>query len=130
MSEFVFLYGGLMRGFETHESLNLDTMTDFLGGASCRGTLYDLGEYPGMTLEGNGRVLGELYRPRNDEAIPLMDRHEDYHPESRQGSTYVRRLEEMVDRDLKAWVYVYNGPTNGYEVIESGSWREHLGRDV
>lgn len=129
MSEFIFLYGGLMRGFEMHESLNLDSVTEFLGEARCRGTLYDLGEYPGMTLEGNGRVQGELYRVLDDEAIPLMDRHEGYYPESRQGSTYVRRLEEMIDRDLMAWVYVYNGPTEGYEVIESGSWREHLGRN-
>jgi gamma-glutamylcyclotransferase (GGCT)/AIG2-like uncharacterized protein YtfP len=34
----------------------------------------------------------------------------------------------MVDRDMKAWVYVYNGSTDGHEVIESGSWREHLGK--
>jgi gamma-glutamylcyclotransferase (GGCT)/AIG2-like uncharacterized protein YtfP len=128
MSEFVFLYGSLMRGFEMHDALDLPTMTEFAGGAQCKGRLYDLGEYPGMTLEGNGRVQGELYRVRSEGAIDLIDRHEGYYPETREGSTYVRRLEEMVDRDMKAWVYVYNGSTDGHEVIESGSWREHLGK--
>jgi gamma-glutamylcyclotransferase (GGCT)/AIG2-like uncharacterized protein YtfP len=36
----------------------------------------------------------------------------------------VRRLEEVIDRDLNAWVYVYNGPTDGTEVVEPGDWRE------
>lgn len=128
MSEFVFLYGSLMRGFEMHDSLDLPSMTEFMGEAQCRGRLYDLGGYPGMTLEGTGRVQGELYRVQQEGTIDTIDRHEGYYPETREGSTYVRRLEEMVDRDLKAWVYVYNGSTNGHEVIESGSWREHLGR--
>jgi len=126
MSEFIFLYGSLMRGFEMHEGLDLPSMTVFLGEARCKGTLYDLGKYPGMTLEGNGRVRGELYRVRNENAMDVVDRHEGYYPESRRESTYVRRLEEMVDRDLMAWVYVYNGPTNGQDVIDSGSWRDHL----
>lgn len=128
MSELVFLYGSLMRGFEMHDALDLPRMTEFVGEARCRGRLYDLGDYPGMTLEGTGRVQGELYRVQGDGAIEMIDRHEGYYPETREGSTYVRRLEEMVDRDLKAWVYVYNGSTNGHDVIESGSWREHLGR--
>jgi gamma-glutamylcyclotransferase (GGCT)/AIG2-like uncharacterized protein YtfP len=129
MSEYVFLYGSLMRGFEMHDSLDLPSMTEFAGEAHCQGTLYDLGEYPGMTLEANRRVQGELYRTRQDGVMDVIDRHEGYYPESREGSTYVRRLEEVVDRDLMAWVYVYNGPTDGHEVIESGSWREHLGRN-
>ena len=117
-----------MRGFEMHDALELPSRTEFMGDAQCRGRLYDLGEYPGMTLEGTGRVQGELYRVREDSAMEMIDRHEGYYPETREGSTYVRRLEEMVDRDMKAWVYVYNGSTNGHDVIESGSWREHLGR--
>jgi len=128
MSEFVFLYGSLMRGFEMHDALDLPSIAKFAGEAMCRGRLYDLGDHPGMTLEGTGRVQGELYRVQEDVVIEMIDRHEGYYPETRQGSTYVRRLEEMVNRDLKAWVYVYNGSTNGHEVIESGSWREHLGR--
>ncbi|MDZ7687743.1 MAG: gamma-glutamylcyclotransferase family protein [Halobacteriales archaeon] len=126
MAEFIFLYGSLMRGFEMHEGLDLPSRTDFLGEAKCKGTLYDLGGHPGMTLEGNGRVRGELYRVRNKSAIDIVDRHEGYYPESNRESTYVRRLEEMIDRDLKAWVYIYNGPTEGHDVIESGSWRDYL----
>ncbi len=126
MPEFIFLYGSLMRGFEMHESLDIPRMTEFLGEAKCKGKLYDMGEFPGMTLEGNGRVRGELYRVSDENIIDIMDRYEGYYPESTRESTYVRRLEEMVDRDLKAWVYVYNESTNGQDVIESGSWRDYL----
>lgn len=125
MSDFVFLYGSLMRGFEDHESMDLPSRTEFAGEAHCKGTLYDLGDYPGMTLEGDGRVLGELYRPRDDGVIDALDRFEGYYPESADDSLFVRRLEEVVDRDLKAWVYVYNGPTEDAPVIESGDWREY-----
>ena len=125
MSEFVFLYGSLMRGFESHKTVDLPSRAEFAGEAHCVGTLYDLGDNPGMTLEGNGRVLGELYRVVDDGLIEGLDRFEGYYPESTEDSLYVRRLEEVVDRDLDAWVYVYNGPTDDAEVVEPGDWREH-----
>ena len=125
MSEFVFLYGSLMRGFESHETVDIPSRAEFAGEAHCVGTLYDLGDYPGMTLEGNGRVRGELYRAVDDGLIDDLDRFEGYYPESTDDSLYVRHLEEVVDRDLNAWVYLYNGPTDDVSVIESGNWREY-----
>jgi gamma-glutamylcyclotransferase (GGCT)/AIG2-like uncharacterized protein YtfP len=125
MSDFVFLYGSLMRGFESHEGLDLPGRAEFAGEAHCKGTLYDLGEYPGMTLEGDGRVAGELYRPLDEGLLDDIDRFEDYYPESADDSLFVRRHLEVVDRDLQAWAYVYNGPTEDAPVIESGDWREY-----
>jgi gamma-glutamylcyclotransferase (GGCT)/AIG2-like uncharacterized protein YtfP len=129
MSELILVYGSLMRGFESHESMDLPARADFAGDAHCVGTLYDLGDYPGMTFEGDGRVRGELYRTHDDGLIDDMDRFEGYYPESSEDSVFVRHLHEVVDRDLKAWVYVYNGPTEEAAVVESGDWREYLERD-
>ncbi|MGK2230185.1 MAG: gamma-glutamylcyclotransferase (GGCT)/AIG2-like uncharacterized protein YtfP [Methanobacteriota archaeon] len=125
MTSFVFLYGSLMRGFESHETVDLRSRAEFAGEAHCVGTLYDLGDHPGMTLEGNGRVRGELYRVTDDGLIQDLDRFERYYPESTDDSVYVRHLEEVVDRDLNAWVYLYNEPTEDANTVESGDWREY-----
>jgi gamma-glutamylcyclotransferase (GGCT)/AIG2-like uncharacterized protein YtfP len=127
MSDYVFLYGSLMRGFESHGNVGVSERAEFAGKAHCVGTLYDLGDHPGVTLEGDGRVLGEVYRAHDDGLVGDLDRFEGYYPESTEDSLYVRRLEEVVDRDLDAWVYVYNGPTEDAEVVESGDWREYRG---
>jgi len=124
MSDYVFLYGTLMRGFESHDSLGVSERAEFAGEGHCVGTLYDLDDYPGMTLEGDGRVRGELYRG-GDDLLEDIDRFARYYPESYDDSVYVRHLEQVVDRDLDAWVYVYNLPIEDGTVVESGDWREY-----
>lgn len=126
MSDYVFVYGTLMRGFKSHDSLSVSERAEFAGEGHCVGTLYDLGEYPGMTLEGDGRVRGELYRV-DDDVLNDIDRFERYYPESYDDSVFVRHLEQVVDRDLDAWVYVYNLPIEDATVVESGDWREYSG---
>ena len=57
----VFVYGTLRRG-EQRDITSLCPAPQWVGSASLRGVLYDLGTYPGVVLGGPKRVLGEVYR--------------------------------------------------------------------
>lgn len=83
----VFVYGTLRRG-EVNDITRLHPAPRFLGFASITGTLYDLGRYPGLRLEGVGRVVGEVYAITS-ELEKQLDRIEDVTPHA--DSEYARR---------------------------------------
>ena len=56
----VFVYGTLRRG-ECNDIHRLSPAPRFVGLAQVQGTLYDLGSYPGLRLDGATPVLGEVY---------------------------------------------------------------------
>jgi gamma-glutamylcyclotransferase (GGCT)/AIG2-like uncharacterized protein YtfP len=123
-SEFVFVYGGLMRGFDLQHHMAGAT---FVSSATAQGRLYDVGAYPGM-IEGDGTVRGELYR-FSDIAVALevLDEVEEYDPLDAMGSAYVRvvravRLEKD-GSESPAWLYLYNRDVKGLPQIKSGDWR-------
>ncbi len=66
MSDLLFVYGTLMRGYAHPMARLLSANADFLGEASCRGRLYQVKHYPGLLLSDDAAdvVFGELYRLR------------------------------------------------------------------
>ena len=56
----VFVYGTLRRG-DVRDITHLQPPPVFVGMASVQGVLYNLGDYPGLLLGGEGRVTGEVY---------------------------------------------------------------------
>jgi gamma-glutamylcyclotransferase (GGCT)/AIG2-like uncharacterized protein YtfP len=124
-SEFVFVYGVLMRGFDLHHHM---AGALFVSPASARGRLYDIGGYPGM-IEGDGAVRGELYRFEDIAvALEVLDEVEEYDPLDAAASLYVRVLRDVrVEKDgseLPAWMYVYNREVKGLPQIRSGDWHD------
>ena len=83
--------------------------------------MYSLGRFPGIK-EGQGRVLGELYRVDED-TFRALDRLEG-HP-----VMYERQL-NLITTDagdkVEAWVYVYQGRTTDNESIGEVWSHEHL----
>ena len=66
ISDRLFVYGTLMRGFD-HPMAKLPSRSaDFLGDARCRGRLYLVKHYPGLVLSDDPAdiVFGEVYRLR------------------------------------------------------------------
>ena len=79
-SALLFTYGTLMRGYGLHAVLARGARP--VGAGTVRGTLLDLGRYPGL-VEGRGRVHGEVYRLDDAELLPVLDREEGYNFERR-----------------------------------------------
>jgi gamma-glutamylaminecyclotransferase len=94
----VFVYGTLKKGFGNHPILS---NAKFLGEAHTMEAsfqMYSLGGFPAVTLEGNQRIIGEVYEVEDPSIISNMDELE-HHPH------WYQRI--MVPTSLgAAWTYI------------------------
>jgi gamma-glutamylcyclotransferase (GGCT)/AIG2-like uncharacterized protein YtfP len=130
ISDRLFVYGTLMRGFDHPMAQLLSRSADFIGEARCRGRLYLVKHYPGLVLSDDSTevVFGELYRlhqPR--ELLREFDMYEACGEGFAKPTQYVRQMLQ-VTRDgqaaEEAWTYVYNWPVAGLPHIASGRFME------
>ncbi|MGY3478759.1 gamma-glutamylcyclotransferase family protein [Bradyrhizobium ottawaense] len=130
-SDRLFVYGTLMRGFDHPMARLLAGHADFLGEATCRGSLVLVKHYPGLLLSeaASDIVHGELFRMRvPDELLGELDMYEACGEGFQEPTEYLRRLIDVTLADgatEKAWTYVYNWPVTGLPRIESGRFLEH-----
>lgn len=123
-SEYIVFYGTLMRDFPAQAHLGIQDQLAFSGPCLVEGELYDLGGYPGLA-PGPGRVRAELFRILDPSVLPVLDRFEDCDSANPQ-SEYARRLTPLADRELKAWVYLFNHALAGFPKVAGGDWAEHI----
>ncbi len=130
--DYLFVYGTLRRGFSHRMANVLAQDAEFVGLGTVQGRLYDLGSYPGVTLSlrTTDNVLGDVYKLRSrNQTLARLDRYEGYDPARPTRSLYVRKSVpiSMTDgRSIQAWVYLYNRPVQGCELIESGDYLQYL----
>lgn len=126
MSDRIFVYGTLMRGFDHPMSKLLASGADFLGEASCQGRLYMIAHYPGLlhSTVGDDIVHGELLRMRDPaRLLAVLDDYESIGPEHEQPTLYLREMLPVTLTDgsnVQAWTYIYNRPVNETARIKSG----------
>jgi gamma-glutamylcyclotransferase (GGCT)/AIG2-like uncharacterized protein YtfP len=126
ISDRLFVYGTLMRGFDHPMATLLSRSADFIGKARCRGRLYRVKHYPGLVPSDDPAdvVFGELYRLRaRDELLREFDMYEACGEGFAEPTEYVRKmLAVMLDDGVagEAWTYIYNWPVNGLPKIASG----------
>ncbi len=129
-SSLLFVYGSLMSGGERGNFLNRDHKVCFLGPATAQGTLYDFGGFVGLTEETTGApVHGELYEVIDEETFfATLDIIEGFSPAHPQRSLYVRKhiTVQTATEIVQAWAYLYNQPVNGFPIIASGDYLQHL----
>jgi gamma-glutamylcyclotransferase (GGCT)/AIG2-like uncharacterized protein YtfP len=119
----IFVYGTLMRGGSHGELLSRRDLR-LLGPARCQGSLFDLGDYPGLLPGARSWVAGELYRCEAVQHIlGVLDALE-------MESPLKRKVIEVswANGPTEAWAYVLTGPLQGAEPIRGGSYRAHLRR--
>ena len=110
----VFVYGSLKVGF--HKNVLLKT-SEFLGThiTEPKFTMYDLGAYPGVTIDGVTSILGEIFRV-DDETMRSLDYLEGY-------PNFYDRV-EIETLFGTTWMYVLKDGKD-YEmnrVVETGEW--------
>jgi gamma-glutamylcyclotransferase (GGCT)/AIG2-like uncharacterized protein YtfP len=131
VSELLFVYGSLMPdaggAFGLAERTRLAAETVVIGSADVAARLYDLGDYPGLTLTTDGsRVWGTLLEVV-DPALTFawLDPFEDIvagrDPEQ---SQYERSLQMVMcdGREMAAWVYVLRRVPTDAKRVASGHW--------
>jgi len=113
MTDYLFAYGTLKSGLATPEMAATMKRLKFLGRGIVRGTLYNLGKYPGLRLEGADEVSGEVFAFYDASVLTDLDAYEGYDSSKPSDSLFVRKQRQVRlengDKDLLCWVYEYNG---------------------
>jgi gamma-glutamylcyclotransferase (GGCT)/AIG2-like uncharacterized protein YtfP len=126
ISDLLFVYGTLMRGFDHPMARLLSANATFVGEARCQGRLYEVKHYPGLVLSDAAAdsVHGELFALREPEAmLREFDMYEACGEGFAEPTEYVRRMLGVTLADggaREAWTYVYNWPVDGLPRIASG----------
>lgn len=117
----VFVYGLLKPGFAGFAELRLDDRVNVIGPDRVHGTLYNLGDYPGLMPGGDDTVAGVLLRPLDAQVLDDMDAYELFDPADPAGSEYIRaRL--VTTSGASVWAYAYNRPVGDAPVVPRGAW--------
>jgi gamma-glutamylcyclotransferase (GGCT)/AIG2-like uncharacterized protein YtfP len=129
ISDHLFVYGTLMRGFDHPMARLLSRNAEFLGPARCQGRLYLVKHYPGLVLSDDPAeiVFGELYRLRApNELLREFDMYEACGEGFTEPTQYIRRmLPVTLDGNTEeAWTYIYNWPVAHLPRIASGRFME------
>jgi gamma-glutamylcyclotransferase (GGCT)/AIG2-like uncharacterized protein YtfP len=130
VTDLVFFYGTLMSGFKRRGRDRIDAKLTPVGRGWIHAALFDLGLYPGAIPASDAKVLGELYRMADSEAVLLeLDAIEGFTPGEPDASLYVRNETPVTlddGRTEAAWTYFYNAPLGGAQRIASGDYLDHL----
>jgi gamma-glutamylcyclotransferase (GGCT)/AIG2-like uncharacterized protein YtfP len=118
----LFVYGQLRRGESGYRCLHLEERTRWLGEARVVGSLYDLGDCPGLSLGGDGIVHGELLGFDDPALWVVLDAYEECDPERPEVSEYRRAEIDLLDGG-RSWVYEYTRSTDGRPKLGAGDWR-------
>ncbi|MDA8790325.1 gamma-glutamylcyclotransferase [bacterium] len=122
---YLFVYGTLMAGEYRSATLEQHTFQPGVT-AQVKGTLYNLGNYPGMRPSEEDRVFGELYRLKDVFlGLQSLDRVEGFYGFKSDDSLFKRTLIEVETEEGKvwAWSYIYAEGIDEAHRIQSGDWR-------
>ncbi|HWC73031.1 MAG TPA: gamma-glutamylcyclotransferase family protein [Gemmatimonadales bacterium] len=120
----LFVYGTLRRA-RNGQRHPLLRGARFLQHASMIGALYDLGEYPGVSRRGRGRVFGELYELPVDTSPSMLKALDDY-----EGGEFERRRVVVTlsdGRHRAAWAYVLRKRPSRARLLSSGRYHAKRG---
>jgi gamma-glutamylcyclotransferase (GGCT)/AIG2-like uncharacterized protein YtfP len=127
-NDYLFVYGTLRRDINTEMHRFLARYGDFVGDATIQGRLYMVDYYPGLVPSGNPQdvVYGEVYKLScPDNVLSRLDDYEACGPKFSKPTKYVRRKQDVklkTGEVMSAWVYIFERPTVGLQLIESGDF--------
>lgn len=133
MTNKLFVYGTLRKDLRNSMFHLLAREATFKCTARMRGRLYDLGDYPGLVLDGSGGwVHGEVYELKVPGAtLPRLDNYEGCGPDDPEPHEFERVVSAVITDDenvLEVWAYIYKGPTAHQREIKSGDYFEEVSR--
>jgi gamma-glutamylcyclotransferase (GGCT)/AIG2-like uncharacterized protein YtfP len=112
----LFVYGTLHPDRAPSEIAGVVARMTPVGRGTIRGMRYELGSFPAVVFDHRraGLVEGEVFLlPEDPEALPRLDRYEDYDPENLPSSLFRRERTTVTFNDgsqESCWVYLYNQP--------------------
>ena len=117
----VIFYGTLCE-IDVRKALKINDSLQFVSICSVSGSLYNLGEYPGLVLGTNSIITAQLYLIKNPSCLHILDDYEEYNPNDLKNSLYIRKMIELPEFDCFAWIYEYNKKVTQEQLIVNGNW--------
>lgn len=122
MKPYLFTYGTLRTDAPNRSQL-VQLLGNFIGAGTIKGTLYDLGHYPGVVGNSQQPVHGQVFEV-SEESILRFDRYEGC------PNLYTREWTEAILADgqkVNVWYYAYNKPISGHAThIPNGDYVSYL----
>lgn len=123
----LFVYGTLLKGLRRGHGIHFGKRTRFIGPATVKGRLIDLGEYPALvkTSANDGVVVGELYDIIDQDLWNIIDDYEGIHdpnPEYRREKIYATINGQR--KQVHAYLYA-RSDYSSYSVIDFPSFAEY-----
>ena len=126
MAELLAVYGTLMSGQQYDGRPDVETLMRSVGPCLLPGRLYSEGDYPWLVAGDEGEVAGELFEVLDPASFDVLDAYEGEGRHTTGGTgQYARRRMRLLEPDVEAWVYVWEGRPRG-EPIDAGDWRTFL----
>jgi gamma-glutamylcyclotransferase (GGCT)/AIG2-like uncharacterized protein YtfP len=126
MTQYLFAYGTLRPGQAPAEIAPVADKLLPVSEGTIRGSLYDLGHYPGAVLEPSTahEIHGTVFLlPEAPAVLATLDAYEEYNPNDPAGSQFLRELNKVAlpsGATLDCWIYVYNAPVDPSRIVPSG----------
>jgi len=124
----LFVYGTLRRQSAHRMARYLAENARFVGEGVARGTLVNLGSYPGLALPGQTAVVGDVYEFPEDSAprhIAALDAYEGCGTNDPRPHEYRRELIAVRIADgseTTVWGYLMNDRPDRFEIIPGGDY--------
>ena len=130
MNNLLFVYGTLIPGQEPAELAAAVRQMKYVGPATLRGRLFDLGEYPGVVLDDNGDVVkGSSLSVPNAAVWRALDEYEGCALPGREVGLF-RRVEAVAELEGRSrvgcWVYTCSQGLSSARLVRCGCWLTHL----
>ena len=128
MVEYLFAYGTLIPGRSPDGIAPAVNQLQWIGEATVRGVLYDLGEFPGAVLDvsSDRTISGRVFRlPPDPKILTHFDRYEEFDPNFPECSLFVRKRHPVTlatGEVIPCWIYVYNGKPDQSRILEDGRY--------
>ncbi len=128
----LFVYGSLRQGFNNPFFEFIRNHFDYIGQATVKGTLYDLGDFPAGVPSESNTIIGELYVAKSEAdfnwAIAQLDDYEGLHLEEGESSQYRREIAAITcnGESVQSWMYWYTGDISNERIIPSGDVMDYV----
>lgn len=123
----VFVYGTLKEGRPLDRKMFAKARTN-VERATIIGSIFSLGPYPTIKLDGRGKVHGEIHTYSEadfPDMLRTFDMIEGYNVKKPEQGLYTRHVIKATTDDgktVEAWAYEYNGSIGDDRRLEDGVW--------
>jgi gamma-glutamylcyclotransferase (GGCT)/AIG2-like uncharacterized protein YtfP len=127
-SDYLFVYGTLLKDLDNEMSNFLASHSVFTGKGYFYGELYKVSWYPGAILSNDvsDKVYGMIFKVKNSEVVfKVLDEYEGLGDHQSKPYLFKRELITVfieTNIKIKSWVYLYDRPIKNLKKIISGDF--------